>query len=273
MCRQPGRGRRSWPRASFSARTAMQATTGRPSATSRQTPRRGQRRRRGCGRRRGMSVASRRLARGGPGTVRVAATSATSAASSSPRKASAAARARAKFRRWKRPGARSSISSPGILGGNDQLRPPLRRRCLRQGRHLGTDPTQDQSRVVAQNRQLLGRDLKLGLAQPVGVVEPDRGQDRDPRGDRVGRVQPPAQPGLDDRGLDPGGGEGDEGGGRRNLELGHRLALLQAAVDRLGRLRRCAPPPPRTRRRRSPRRRSAPVRTSAAGAARRRRRS
>ena len=28
--------------------------------------------------------------------------------------------------------------------------------------------------------------------------------------------------------LDPGGGEGDEGGRGRHLELGHRLALLEA---------------------------------------------
>ena len=36
--------------------------------------------------------------------------------------------------------------------------------------------------------------------------------------------------------LDPGRGQGDEGGGGRDLELGHRLTLVQGAVDDLGRL-------------------------------------
>ena len=35
----------------------------------------------------------------------------------------------------------------------------------------------------------------------------------------------PAEPGLDHPDLDPGGGEGDEGGRGVGLELGHRLAL------------------------------------------------
>ena len=135
------------------------------------------------------------------------------------------------------PAPAGEAPAPGSSGARTSRAPRSAAVPLGQRRDLRAHPAQHQGRVVAQHRQLLGGDLVLGLAQPLGVVEADRGQHRDPRGDRVGRVEPPPQPGLDRRGLDPGRGEGDEGGGGGDLELGHRLALLEAAVDDLGRLR------------------------------------
>ena len=136
------------------------------------------------------------------------------------------------------PGGAQPHSLAGILGGLDQLRPALGGGPLRQRADLGADPAEHQGRGVAQDGELLGGDLELGLPQPLGVVEADRGQHRHPRGDRVGRVQPPSQPGLDHGGVEVGGGEGDEGGRGGDLELGHGLALLEGAVDGLGGLGR-----------------------------------
>ena len=70
--------------------------------------------------------------------------------------------------------------------------------------------------MVAQHRELLGGDLELGVPEPLGVLEADRGQRRRPARDHVGRVEAAAEPGLDHRHLDPRRREGDEGGrGRR----------------------------------------------------------
>ena len=91
--------------------------------------------------------------------------------------------------------------------------------------------------MVAQDGELLGGDLELALAQPLGVVEANRGQHSDPRGDRVRRVEPPAQSGLDHRGIDPGCGESDKRRRRGELELGDRFAGLKAGVDRRRALR------------------------------------
>ena len=116
------------------------------------------------------------------------------------------------------------------------------------GAALGADPPRDpldlrgqgadhQGRLVAQHGELLGRDLDLGLAEVLRVLEADRGQHGHPRGDHVGRVEAAAEPGLDHRDLDPRRGEGDERGRRVGLELGHRLALVEGPVDDLDRLR------------------------------------
>ena len=92
------------------------------------------------------------------------------------------------------------------------------------------------------------RDLELGLAEPLGVVEADRGQRGRPRGDHVGRVEAAAEPGLDHGDLDPGRGEGDERGRGRRLELGDRSPSLEPRLDGRGRVAR----PARPRRRRRP---------------------
>ena len=122
----------------------------------------------------------------------------------------------------------------GVLGGDDHLGAASGGGPLGQIAHRLGDPPEDQRRVIAEHGKLLGGDLLLGLTEPLGVVEADRGQGGHPRGDRVGRVEPPPQPGLDHPDADPGRGEGDEPGCGRDLELGHRFAA--AASDDLGRL-------------------------------------
>ena len=87
-----------------------------------------------------------------------------------------------------------------------------------------------------QDGKLLGRDLELGVAEELGVLEPDGGQHGHARGEDVGRVEAAAETGLDHAHLDAGGREGDERGRRVGLELGDRLALVERAVDGLDRL-------------------------------------
>ena len=86
--------------------------------------------------------------------------------------------ARAKLRRWKAPGARSRTSSPGSSGARISAAPRSAAVRSASASDLGADPADDQGRGVAQHGELLGGDLELGLAQPLGVVEPDRGQRR-----------------------------------------------------------------------------------------------
>ena len=77
--------------------------------------------------------------------------------------------------------------------------------------------------MIAEHRQLLSRNLGLGLAQPLGVIEADRGQHGDPRRDRVGRVKPAPESRLDHPNLDPGSGQGEEAGRGCDLKLGDGL--------------------------------------------------
>jgi hypothetical protein len=65
------------------------------------------------------------------------------------------------------------------------------------------------------------------------VVEADRGQHGREGPDRVGRVEPSAEPGLDRGDLYPGLGQGEEGGRGRDLELGDFLTG-QPRVDGVG---------------------------------------
>ncbi len=91
--------------------------------------------------------------------------------------------------------------------------------------------------------ELLGRDLLLRVAEEVGVLERDRGQHRDPRGDHVGRVEPTAESRLDDGDLHPRLGERLEGRGGRRLELGHPLAVgsnVRSATTAASRVRATA---------------------------------
>ena len=87
---------------------------------------------------------------------------------------------------------------------------------------------QDDYRVVSMdNSELLRRDLLDRVAENVGVLEPDVGQQHDAGAQHVRRVVAPAEPGLDDGDVDLGGGERSQRRGRDRLEL-----------------RRAAPPPP-----------------------------
>ena len=79
------------------------------------------------------------------------------------------------------------------------------------------------------NSKLLGRNLLDRLAEHVGVLEPDVGEQNDARADHVGRVVAPAEPGLDDRDVDMRIGERSEGGGGDRLELRRADALGRRA--------------------------------------------
>ena len=248
--RAPGRGRRH----RLGVLVGEDRRGRRPPARRRRprgAPRPGRRRRRGCGRRRGRSAAaaatsSRRPGtaiagghRGDPPRVELAA----------PRKASAAAIARAKLRRWNAPAAAQLAARRRGPRGRGPARAPRSaavRSASARDRSGRPDPGPGSWRRAAPP-SFSAAISGLGLPQPLGVVEPDRGQDGHLRGDRVGRVEPAAEARLDHRHLDPGGGEGDERGRGCDLELGHRLALLERPVDDLGRLAPCARPRPRTR--------------------------
>ena len=180
------------PAASLSARTRGRRRPGRPAAT-RAAPRRAPRRRRGCGRRRGRSAGcsatSSRRPRDASG----------SAATSRPARVELAEErlgggaARAKLRRWKGP-ARAQLAArrrgPRARG---QVAPALGAAASASAATSGRERPRTSVVRVAQDGELLGRDLHLGLAQPLGVVEPDRGQHSDLRGDRVGRVEAAAE--------------------------------------------------------------------------------
>ena len=81
------------------------------------------------------------------------------------------------------------------------------------------------------DRGLLARDLGDRVAEPVHVVEVDVGHDGHPAVPGVRRIEPPAQPDLDERDVRPDLGEPGEDDRRQQLELG-RLAV--AARDPIG---------------------------------------
>ena len=156
-----------------------------------------------------------------PGSRVSAATASTSAGSraTGDRSAAATATARLPARYGARP---ASGRSARRLGGADHAWRRVVGGALGECPDLRVERAEDEGRVGLQDRQLLGGDLERGLPQVLGVLEADRGQGRHPRGDDVGRVEAPAEPGLDHRDLDARRGEGDEGRGRGRLELGHR---------------------------------------------------
>ena len=86
---------------------------------------------------------------------------------------------------------------------------------------------------------LLARDVGERDAQLVGVIHRDRHDhvERRPR-DNVGGVEPAAETDFQDDGVGRMLGEGQEGGGRRDLEIGDRVAGIDAlrmlqAIDQL----------------------------------------
>ena len=78
--------------------------------------------------------------------------------------------------------------------------------------------------LLGDDAGLLPGDLGDGVAEIVGVVDPDRGDHRDRRVDDVGGVPAPAEPDLDDRDVDRGVGERRERHRGDDLELAHRRA-------------------------------------------------
>ena len=119
------------------------------------------------------------------------------------------------------------------------------------------------------DRELLGRDRLARLAEHVGVLERDVRQHDDPRVEDVRRVEPAAEPGLDDGDVDLARGELGERGGGEHLELrrarrraaGRARAPLEIGVARR---RPGSAPPSRARAARCTRRRAAPRRASSA---------
>ncbi len=95
----------------------------------------------------------------------------------------------------------------------------------------GRDVAQDQGRARLEHRELLGRDLFLGFPQPLGVIQADRGEDRDSRVEHVRRVQATAEPCLDHADFDLGISERYECGSRRGFELRYALFPLEALLD------------------------------------------
>ena len=73
--------------------------------------------------------------------------------------------------------------------------------------------------------ELLRRDLLPGVAEHVGVLEPDVGQQDDSAAENVGRVEPAAEARLDDGDVDFTGGELGERGRAQRLELRRLLCL------------------------------------------------
>ena len=106
------------------------------------------------------------------------------------------------------------------------------------GLDCGRNAPMQQRRVIPQHRHLLGSDLLERLPQPLGVVQPDRGQNGELRRDHVGRIEPAAQPRLDHPVLHAGRGEGDECCRRQQLVLRHRPLVPGRPVGHLGRLLR-----------------------------------
>ena len=83
---------------------------------------------------------------------------------------------------------------------------------------------------------LLERDVALGVAEEVLVVEGDRRDDRDDAVGDVGGVPAAAHADLDDGDVDGGVGERGVGDGDEHLEVGHpRLALGDGLRRRRGR--------------------------------------
>jgi len=133
------------------------------------------------------------------------------------------------------------------LAPGEQLQPAVGRRDDERGAALGAHLLRQRHRVLVQvgpdderaarpdDVELLGRDVGDRRAEPARVLEADVRQDLDLRGDHVRRVPAPAEAGLDDDDVRTRLGQLAVGGGRQGLELGDAVALLERAVDLLGR--------------------------------------
>ena len=91
-------------------------------------------------------------------------------------------------------------------------------------------------RPLLHDRELLGRDLLARLAEHVRVLEADVREQDDAAAEDVRRVEPAAEPRLDDGDVDAARGELGERRGAQRLELGRALRLRLRADARERRL-------------------------------------
>jgi hypothetical protein len=109
-----------------------------------------------------------------------------------------------------RPGTRADDRRAEFLGSGFKDAPGFVMRVERS----------DERCAGLQDADLLARDRRSCLAENLGVLEPDVGDDGDFAVDNVCRVEPPANADLDDRPLASRFGENDEGGGGQKIEPG-----------------------------------------------------
>ena len=89
---------------------------------------------------------------------------------------------------------------------------------------------EDDGRAGLRDGELLGRDRLEGVAEHVGVLEPDVRQQDDARAKHVRRVVPAAETRLDHRDVDGRVREGCERGRGDRFEL-RRVELLRGGTD------------------------------------------
>ena len=88
----------------------------------------------------------------------------------------------------------------------------------RPGRQRVVEPAGQHQRAGRGDGQLLGQDVLPGRPEELGVVEVDAGQHDELRQQRARGVEPAAEPGLDDRHVDPGVGQERLAGQRQQVE-------------------------------------------------------
>ena len=138
-----------------------------------------------------------------------------------------------------RPRRGSSTIDPVAVPAQQRRRPDLGQghaeasRAPADDRQPVTVGAGDGQVAALDDRGLLARDLGDRVAESVHVVEVDVGHDGDPAVPGVRRVEPPAEPDLDERDVGPDLGEPGEDDRGQQLELG-RLAV--AARDPIGRV-------------------------------------
>ena len=113
-----------------------------------------------------------------------------------------------------------------VLAEHDASGLSLRRHCTDHGQGPLAHPAHDDGRPVLDDPGLLERDGFQRAPQVLLVVKPDRGDERDQRGDHVGRIEAPPQTDFHHRMLDPHLGEVGERHDGRRLEERRRFRQM-----------------------------------------------
>jgi hypothetical protein len=148
-------------------------------------------------------------------------------------KGRAAAGREARFRPGKTNRPRSFPDMPVLAMGEDRGAEPAARASITSSASSCWRPTTTGTpRLMMPG--LLGGDLTQRVAEELLVVHVDRRDDREAGlFHHIGRIEPPAEPDLQQGHVGRGFGEGDEGGGGRDLEIGDRVGAIggKAAVE------------------------------------------